>query len=188
MYKNSKTGEKRVAKERILDDQGRKMVRKKLGHGDEQIFNHYNGFEEEQAGHFDNRWENEARDMGFYEGVGSMLGYKNGPKAVHGTNKPPKKTKNVRSSPNEEYIESRGLGMPQPKQKKAQNEEYIQSRGLGMPQPKQKRASNEEYIESRGLGMPEPKAKRNSKMDNQPYFANTADLQGTKIPNKRNRN
>lgn len=160
MYKNSKTGEKRVAKERTLDDQGRKMVRQKYGHGDEQIFNHYNGFEEEHADHFDNRWENEARNMGFYEGVGGMLGYGNGPRAVHDTYKQPKKTKNNTRAPNEDYIQSRGLGMPEPKQRKAPNEDYIQARGLGMP---------------------EPKPKRDSRMQNEPYFANTADLKGTQI-------
>ena len=38
MYKNSRTGEQRIAKERNLGDQGRKMVRKRTTNGKAQIF------------------------------------------------------------------------------------------------------------------------------------------------------
>jgi hypothetical protein len=82
MYKNSKTGEKRIGKERTLNDQGRKMVRKKTGSDGEQVFNFYNGLEEDQAEKFNEVWENRARDIGFYGGTGGGLGYKSAAKKI----------------------------------------------------------------------------------------------------------
>ena len=82
MYKNSKTGEKRIGKERTLNDQGRKMVRKQTGSDGEQVFNFYNGFEEDQAEKFNEVWENRARDVGFYGAAGGGLGYKSAAKKI----------------------------------------------------------------------------------------------------------
>jgi hypothetical protein len=82
MYKNSKTGEKRIGKERTLNDQGRKMVRKQTGSDGEQVFNFYNGFEEDQAEKFNEVWENRARDIGFYGVAGGGLGYKSAAKKI----------------------------------------------------------------------------------------------------------
>jgi hypothetical protein len=82
MYKNSKTGEKRIGKERTLNDQGRKMVRKQTGSDGEQVLNFYNGFEEDQAEKFNEVWENRARDIGFYGVAGGGLGYKSAAKKI----------------------------------------------------------------------------------------------------------
>lgn len=82
MYKNSKTGERRIGKERTLNDQGRKMVRKQTGSDGEQVFNYYNGFEEDQAEKFNEVWENRARDIGFNGAAGGGVGYKSAAKKI----------------------------------------------------------------------------------------------------------
>lgn len=80
MYKNTKTGEKKIAKSRTLNDHGREMVRERDFQDNERVHNNYQGFDEEHADKFNDNWEREAQRMGFYNGVGNMLGYKEAPR------------------------------------------------------------------------------------------------------------
>lgn len=176
MYKNSKTGEKRVAKERTFDEQGRKMVRKKYGNGDEQMFNQYQGFEEEHAGVFDNRWENEAKNIGFYDSVGGMLGYKNGPRVIQNDSYGGiKKTKKNPQNRNQAYDDEDDI--------RIRVNNFSDARGLGMPSTMTSKVNKDNYADARGLGMP---ANMSSKRSNEPHFASTAELKGSTIKAARN--
>ena len=64
-YKNSE-GVNRIAEERMLNDQGRKIVREKRGQNIEET-NHYYNIEEEEAPRFDHDWRNADTNMKFLE-------------------------------------------------------------------------------------------------------------------------
>lgn len=62
MYENSGTGLQKIANERMLNDQGRKVVRERLGGdgGPVNSYDHYRNLRQEQASAFDQEWENLA--------------------------------------------------------------------------------------------------------------------------------
>lgn len=64
-YKNS-AGVNRLAEERMLNDQGRKIVKEKKGN-DIEVSNHYYNMDEHQAEEFNSRWDNANRDFGFQD-------------------------------------------------------------------------------------------------------------------------
>lgn len=63
MYDNTRTREKRLAKERILNDQGRRVIKRKIGEGPEEVRNIYRGINENQVGEFDQRWKRGANSV-----------------------------------------------------------------------------------------------------------------------------
>lgn len=71
-YKNS-SGINRLAEERMLNDQGRKIVKEKRGNAVE-VTNHYFNIDEEHAQDFDSRWEQADRDTKFREQYRKYIG------------------------------------------------------------------------------------------------------------------
>jgi Myelodysplasia-myeloid leukemia factor 1-interacting protein len=72
MYKNTATGVKKIAQERVLDGKGHKAVKTKLGNGDEEIQNTFHGLEENDQADFHRRWEDESKRLGL-EKLASQL-------------------------------------------------------------------------------------------------------------------
>lgn len=64
MYKNTGTGVKKIAHERVLDGKGHKAVKTKLGSGDEEIQNMFHGLEESDQQDFHRMWAEESKRLG----------------------------------------------------------------------------------------------------------------------------
>ena len=64
MYSHTGTGLQKASHERMMGDQGRKVVKERLGHN-VNSYDHYKNLREEQASDFDNAWQRMAKDMGF---------------------------------------------------------------------------------------------------------------------------
>ena len=80
MYENSRNREKRMAKERVLNDQGRRVVKRRIGDQPEETKQFYRGINESQASEFDKRWQEEARTIKNFTALptkinGKSLGY-----------------------------------------------------------------------------------------------------------------
>lgn len=73
MYENTGTGHQKMAHERMLDGQGRKVVKQRIGNEQRQE-DLYRNMREDQAGNFDDAWNSMADRVGFnYQG--NRLGY-----------------------------------------------------------------------------------------------------------------
>ena len=57
MYENTGTGLQKIANERMLNDQGRKVVRERIGTDGVNSYDHYRNLRQEQASAFDQEWE-----------------------------------------------------------------------------------------------------------------------------------
>lgn len=72
MYENTGNGHQKMAHERMLNGQGRKVVRQRVGGGQgggaSESNDLFRGIRPEQAGAFDQEWENMADQMGFNYG------------------------------------------------------------------------------------------------------------------------
>lgn len=64
MYENSYTGMQKAAHERMLNGQGRKVVKEKVGN-QMNSFDYYKNMNELDGDHFDNQWSNMAKQLGF---------------------------------------------------------------------------------------------------------------------------
>lgn len=64
MYKNTATGVKKMAQERIFDGKGHKAVKTKMGSGEEEIQNLFHGLEESEQQDFHRRWADESKKLG----------------------------------------------------------------------------------------------------------------------------
>lgn len=73
MYDNQATGHQKMAHERMLDGQGRKLVKQRLGNNTEE-HNIYKRMNEAQAPEFDENWNKMARQVG-WDGGRNQLGY-----------------------------------------------------------------------------------------------------------------
>ena len=60
-YDNSMTQEKRMADEKILNDQGHRVLRKKVGEGPEDVKERYKGISKDQIPQFENKFEKEKK-------------------------------------------------------------------------------------------------------------------------------
>ncbi len=74
MYHNSAKGVEKSSHERMLNNQGRKVIRERVGN-DQRNYDHYKGLTSEDAGHFDQKWNQMAGQMGFKSKVGNALEY-----------------------------------------------------------------------------------------------------------------
>lgn len=74
-YQNT-AGMRRVAEERMLNQQGRKLVKEKRGNQIEET-NHYFNMDPDQVPQFDANWERVNRQNNFLEENGRYLGYQN---------------------------------------------------------------------------------------------------------------
>lgn len=69
MYQNSDTGYEKAAVERMYQGKGRKVVYENdRGTGNKNSYNYYKGLREQDAGDFDQEWDNAAKRMGFSTG------------------------------------------------------------------------------------------------------------------------
>ena len=77
MYQNSGNGHQKMAQERMVNNQGRKMVAERVGGngGPERSFNLFKNMVENEAQRFDQEWEQMASHLGFDNHMGNRLGY-----------------------------------------------------------------------------------------------------------------
>ena len=85
MYENSGNGHQKMAEERMLNNQGRKIVHERIGGrgGPTQSNDVYKGITVNAANQFDETWEATAKNLGFYSGQARLGNAKNnsGPQA-----------------------------------------------------------------------------------------------------------
>jgi len=75
MYDNTGTGLQKASHERMLNNQGRKMVRERVG---DQVnsYDHYKNMREEEGEHFDQQWGQAAGRLGLATNTANnRLGY-----------------------------------------------------------------------------------------------------------------
>ena len=71
-YKNN-DGIKRIAEERMLNDQGRKVIKEKRGNQEVEETNHYYNIDEDDVAHFDQNWRGANQNMKFLENHQKMM-------------------------------------------------------------------------------------------------------------------
>ncbi len=76
MYGNTETGEKKIAQQRTLNDRGAKIVKTKMGNGQEEHHSYYHGFDEDGYSEFQNRWHEQANRANFDRMVGQEPTYR----------------------------------------------------------------------------------------------------------------
>jgi len=75
-YHNTRNDLQRIAQERQLNHQGRKVVHERVGNGQNYtVTNNYRNLHEDAIESFDRDWESFAEGVGFYDGVGKRLKY-----------------------------------------------------------------------------------------------------------------
>jgi len=75
-YHNTRNDLQRIAQERQLNHQGRKVVHERVGNGQNYtVTNNYRNLHENAIESFDRDWESFAEGVGFYDGVGKRLKY-----------------------------------------------------------------------------------------------------------------
>lgn len=75
MYSHTGTGLQKASHERMLNDQGRKVVKEKLGN-QLNSYDHYKNLREEDAPTFDQQWNQMANQLGFRSNaMSNALGY-----------------------------------------------------------------------------------------------------------------
>ena len=75
MYENTGTGLQKASHERMLNDQGRKVIKEKLGN-QMNSYDHYKNMREEEASQFDQQWQSMAGQMGLRtHTMNNALGY-----------------------------------------------------------------------------------------------------------------
>lgn len=62
-YGNTGTGLQKASHERMLNDQGRKVVKERIGN-QMNSYDHYKNMREEEAQHFDDQWGRMAHGLG----------------------------------------------------------------------------------------------------------------------------
>ena len=65
IYENTGTGMHRAAHERMINDQGRKIIKERIGDSQINNFDHFKNMGASDAGHFDQKWQEIAGNLGF---------------------------------------------------------------------------------------------------------------------------
>lgn len=77
MYENTGNGYQKMGHERMVNNQGRKVVQERVGGqgGPERSYNKYKNIHENAASRFDQEWEEMANHLGFDSHMHNRLGY-----------------------------------------------------------------------------------------------------------------
>lgn len=109
MYENSATGMKKASHERMLNNQGRKIIKERVGDSNFNSYDHFKNMTSNDANNFDSNWNHVAQQLGFRANTNAL---------EYGCSQ--NYNQRQRGGHADAQAEARGLGMP-----------TSQARGLG---------------------------------------------------------
>ena len=125
MFENQAQGLQKASHERMLNDRGRKIIKERVGNGNQANFDHYKNMRSSDAQAFDEDWNRVANQLGFNPGS-NMLEYGGGRNPYPQQNRGQGARQQQRLGGNAGLAESRGLGMPE-----GYADSNAEARGLG---------------------------------------------------------